>query len=613
MAKNKLDFQAQLSRHGHDLSAGFTASIAPGMIIPQWFDIANPGDTYYLQSAMKARLQNIIRAFYGEIDLHLDYFFVPLQMLYTPFGQIFAQTNDFVSSTFDPAAFASTDSFPLLSIEDSIQEYSLTYQFLGHGEVWGKECARLIDALDGNPYVVCKFNVPSGVTTISADLCDMGKVSPWLFAAYQAIYQKYFRNDDLEKLSISSYNFDNSYQDADFYDGNMIKLRYCQRPSDYFTSLRVSPISSGVNKFKDIVGESSNTGGSLDDALLKVNSFLVTGGSNYPFESKFRRLDGPLSSSTNGAFNSVDINAREEKPAVPTFTGISASNIRALFAVDKFARIYGRADKTYDDQILAHFGIKIPHDVKHDITHIKHYHAVLGSQPVYGTANIPMFDGQSQNDIISTIGEVGGQGEVTLHASDEKFTAPVHGVIMAVAYCVTKPRYNNTFSKLHWLTNRLAFPIPEFDKLGAQPLFSAEANPWYLGGSAANISSPRIGWQNRYQQFKKKYDRVSFTYNGEPYSTLTANINIFSPWVISRSPFMKLGLYETNMQIIPAHYLFEDAHALDCIMATPFSGNWSDSYYSKPHLMFQSDPLLTEFYMRCKKVSWMSETGEPDL
>ena len=615
MAKNRLDFRAQLSRHAHDMSAGYTASIAPGMIIPQWFDIAQPGDTYYLQSAMKARLQNIIRAFYGEIDLHLDYFFVPLQMLYTPFGQVFAQTDDFISSFINPQSVADGDlgKFPTMDIRDCILASGDDMSVVDfHGEAYGKSLARLIDALDGNPLVVC-HDAPQGVESIDIDLCNMGSVSPWLFAAYQCIYQKYYRNPEFERLDVGSYNFDTSYVTLAFSNDAYLKLQYVQRPSDYFTNIRVSPISSGINKFKQSSSDNLENGGTIAQSIFKVESFLTTGGNSLPFSVFGQKFDSPMNQAASFAFDTVSSFADAEKTNISSYAPISASNIRALFAVDKFARIYGRADKTYDDQILAHFGIEIPHDVKHDLTHIKHYHAVLGAKPVYGTANVPMFDGGQQNDIISTIGEVGGQGEVTLRSDDEKFTAPVHGVIMAVAYVVTKPRYTNTFSKLHWLDNRLKFPIPEFDKLGAQPIYLAEAHPWYIGPSSVGTDI-RCGWQNRYAQFKQKYDRASLIYQNENYTRYDGQNNLFAPWVIARSPYTELSSgTDQDSHMLDASIFFETPHALDMIMATPYRGQWSNSYYKNPHLMFQTDPLLTEFYMRCKKVSWMSETGEPDL
>ena len=100
MAQNRLDYQAQLSRHPHPTSGGYAASLCTGAIVPQYFDILMPGDSVYYRTHMFARLQDLVTAFLGEIDLHLDYFFVPLQMLYTPSGQILTQTNDFLSSIY---------------------------------------------------------------------------------------------------------------------------------------------------------------------------------------------------------------------------------------------------------------------------------------------------------------------------------------------------------------------------------------------------------------------------------------------------------------------------------------------------------------------------------
>ena len=111
--KNRLDFQAHLSRHPHDITAGYTSTLVPGPIVPQYFHVLNPGDTIYYTPYMFARLRDMVTAFLGEVDIHLDSFFVPLQMLYLPFGQVYALTDDVVSSSFKN--LVSRDAFPLIS------------------------------------------------------------------------------------------------------------------------------------------------------------------------------------------------------------------------------------------------------------------------------------------------------------------------------------------------------------------------------------------------------------------------------------------------------------------------------------------------------------------
>lgn len=638
MAKNRLDFQAHLSRHAHDISAGYAASLAPGGIIPQFFDIASPGDAYYFQTRLFARLQDVVTAFLGEVDLHVDYFFVPLQMLYTPFGQIFAQTDDYLTSLYNPQQ--ATDLFPTYRITEALRRAGNSGHYLGHKECVGKESMRLLDALDFNPLYCVGHDVRVDVEHSDIDFTwyddsahMLDNVAAWIPAAYQAIYQKYYRNDEFERFDVRSYNFDQFYADqSTFYSPDFIKLRYVQRPSDYFTETRPSPLASAVNKFGR--NPSSDTdrfpseAGKLNYLLNQVNDWLSPRSENYSYIGRFGQ-DFTMGDVGDDHYGELD-SFKALSVSNPDVEYQSASSIRTLFAIDKFQRIYGRADKTYDDQILAHFGIKIPHDVKHDITHIKHYHAVIQSDPIYSMANVQ--NTQDSNELVSSLGQVGGQGSCDLNSGQEKFVAPVHGVFMCVAYAVTKPRYVGTFSKLHELNSRIKFPIPEFDKLGAQPLFYHEFDPHYFfrnpeSEPEQNWRMARAGWQNRYQEFKKKYNRASIVYWGDNVSTASEGgfipklylNNVYSPWVLSRPAFEPIiGVEGSSFPVGESSLLstwrfFERPDALDTIMVNTFRPDWDNDWYTAPHLVFQSDPILTDFYCKCKKVSWMSETGEPDL
>ena len=130
MSKNRLDFRAQLSRHTHDVSAGYSSSLTTGPIVPQYYHVLNPGDTLYFDVHMFTRMQDVVTAFLGEVDVHLDAFFVPLQMLYTPFGQIYSQTDDFISSKFDLTDISSDrlQDFPVIPLDHAIASRSMSAQ-----------------------------------------------------------------------------------------------------------------------------------------------------------------------------------------------------------------------------------------------------------------------------------------------------------------------------------------------------------------------------------------------------------------------------------------------------------------------------------------------------
>lgn len=616
MALNRLpDFQSHLSRHRHDVSQGYTSTLAPGALVPQYFDVLLPGDSVYYKTHLFARLQNVVTAFLGEIDLHVDYFFVPLQMMYLPSGSILTNTNEVISSKFKEPIYAR---FPLLDVMASASQPSNPFGFFtGHEECYVKELARLFDAFNLNPFVAISNEV-TGTTqrpsaSIRNDYCINPAIVPWIPCAYQAIYQKYYRNDELETFDVASYNFDQYDTAPTFVNNRMLRLRYIQRPNDYFTNIRVSPIFSAVNaagNFYDNVEQYPENGGNpLGDTPNRLFSVLQWLGARpqdyYPQNYSEAYSTGDYS---NDAFNNVGATQATELITDDNRTYLNANNIRALFALDKYQRIFGRAKKTYDDQILAHFGIHIPHDVKHDITHLKHYRCVLQAEPVIGSS----YNGTETS---SQLGQIGGQGAIKMETGEEKFTAPVHGVFMAIAYAVTKPRYVGTYSRLHDLYDFYQYPQPEFDKLGAEPHYAYESNPYYLHES--NLRGIRDGWQNRYSAFKIKYNRASIYYMGKnvEFGSQT-NENVFASWVLSKSPYYTkvngAPLYQES-HFVDAYRLFETPHALDGVMIVPYNGQWSDDYFTHPYSMFKTDPIVTEFMCFAKKVSFMSELGEPDL
>lgn len=595
--KNRLDYQAHLSRHSHDTSAGYSFSLAPGFILPVYFDILGPSDTVYMKSNIFGRLKDVVTAFRGEIDVNLDYFFVPLQMIYTPFGQIFSQTDDFMSSLY--SNMSATTSFPVINADISNAQRP-DYMNYEVGECYGKMLFRLYDALNLNPRGIAKLQATSESDVPIENPYNVNpRIAPWIPCAYQAIYQKYFRNDEFERLNVHAFNVDSLFDTSSptwkmlYFTGHL-----CQRPNDYFTSTRVSPLASAVNQLREADDVLPINGGVLDDNLTLVRNYLS--GSDVSLSNEMGD-----SEPEHKSFTTTDLlGGNGIADGIP-----SVASIRSLFAVDKFMRIYGRADKTYDDQILAHFGVKIPHDVKHDLTHIKHYHCVLMADPIY-SSNTTI---NANSDVITALGQVGGQGSVDYKSSQEKFVAPVHGVLMAVMYVTVKPRYYDTFSKLHFCSNRLDFPIPEFDKLGAQPLYCYE----FMTGQFGSTDISKIkGWQNRYQQFKKKYNRVSLTFmNTYEYE---AGENVYAPWFVSRNAFTPCDSEQppqdySDDDFVPSYAFFESPYVLNGVMVTRFSGNWSRNFRTSPWLTLQSDPLVFDYFMDCKKVSWMSETGEPEF
>lgn len=577
------DYTAKMPKQPHDVSQSTGFTCPPGQISPLYYDMLHTGDELHFSASMFARLNPLTTAALGDIEMHMDYFFVPLSVMYTPITSLFYQTDDLISSATDKESFSSFTSFPVFNANaqngffvDFDANVSVTPGTQNHVfDCVGKAIFRLWDFLDMNPYVLVDSTIRVGYPSFT----------PWFALAYQAIYNLHpgYRNTDREVRSFC-YNIDKFYNSGvidpgvvdNANDDSIFMLHYANKPKDYFNSVKVSPMGSAVSMLSDpgTVFNSVNTW--LNNANFAVSNSVNDVVSFGSLSTQVRAASG---------LNSY----------IATSTGI-----RQLFMVDKLLRIIGRSEKNYESQFLAHFGIKIPHDDLHNITHIGHDTAVLSPAPIISSANT--FDGTNG----SALGEVGGQGSQMLRGKKYNFKAPFHGVFMCLAYFVPRTRYVAGFNKLHQLNSITDFWNPEFDRKGMQPLFSYETNNKFA------FNPTRLGWQFAYEQFKRKYDRIMTAFAPSQSDT---NVNTYTPWFVSQYPLRNIDITDTYVAKsgVAPYDLKVAPTTLNNIMQVPYSPDWSSSFLTSPWLIYHTDPLLCDFNMYCKKVNGMSEYGEPEL
>lgn len=601
------NYRAKMPKQPHDVSQSNAFTACPAMLLPVYFDMLHHGDTIHFHGNMFARLNPMVVASLGKVDVHVNYFFVPLSLMYTPAPSLFYQTQDILSSNIDVSKLVK-DSFPKYDINSSLSNILTLNYTLSSSPYYYTESSTHPDASSivlsnvnfdcvGKSYYrmldMFRYNPTAVFTSAPSNVRSNPVTTPWFLAAYQACYQLYYRNDDREYKDYC-YNFDRYYDQQTWETPDlaapMFTLRYASRNKDYFNAVKVSPIGSSISMLN---------GSDSWSLLSSVNSYLTDSPSyRGTSENGFSQYSDDLY--TQSVQTLTDVGG---------FTRISSAGIRQLFMVDKMLRVIGRADKNYESQFLAHYGVKIPHDVMHNITHIGHDTAVLSPEPIISSANT--FDSSTGDG--SALGEIGGQGQVSLKGSKRSFTAPFHGVFMAIVHFMPRMRYVPGIDKLHDLSSPMSFWQPEYDRRGMQPLFLYETDSAYF-----NQSSTRLGWQFAYEQFKRKYDVVSRAFLGAA-ANQTDTVNTYSPWVMSIKPFGGLTSAGFNMPSITAlggsfYSLLGSPNDLNGIMQVPHSTLWSDSYtYDKPWLLYQTDPLICDFYLECKKVNFMSEFGEPQL
>lgn len=622
---SKPEHKAQLPRTGHPTSQSFGFTSSTGMILPVFYDFLRAGESVHYEGTLFSRSQPMVTAAMADVDVYVDWFFVPAQMLLLNIGSMMWMTNDMISSSVVPLA-TKEGVLPVVDINGTM-DLLMSYSQSGYGASWydilgadgedsrfdciGSSTFRLFNHLGLNPNGIFHPLANTG-PNFQHDPYNPN-IFPMFALAYQAIYQDYFRVDSRERRDIYSFNLD-SYeqyqgQPSTLTEYQVFKLRYRPYHQDYFTGVNPTPIMDSVN----MMGSTNSVvGPSPSEVLQRIDNYLGIDSSTINYLSSPGLGNSSLDTSTNpsagsspafaGVNNPSSVNVRYgiglTSSADRYNSNISTANIRSMFAVEKLLRITGRARKDYDSQVLAHLGYEVPHDVKHELTHLGCDKAMLHIGEVVSTADTHV------GATGAALGSVSGKGYVNIRGKRRKFTAPCDGVFMAVYSAVPRVRYFGTYDKLNNFVDRLSFYQPEYDKLGAQPLYSFEAE-----AGVAGISSTRIGWQYRYQQYKMKYDRVTEAFANNVYGGISGSVNQYSAWVLGRLPFKQNGSI--------VNLTFDDflcpPTALDNIMVMPYSTQWSSDFVEKPWLIFARDPFINDFHCHCTKVSTMSRYGEPPL
>ena len=599
------DYRANMPKEAHDVSQSLAYTCCPGALNPVYFDMLHTGDELHFSAAQFTRLNPMVSPAMGEIDVHLDYFYVPLTVMYTPASSMFYQTDDLISSQFDRGNLDSSN-FPVCDLASYMVSLNTQSAFTGsahldsnnglsalHFDCLGKSVCRVVDFFDLGLHACLNFLASNSLVGSTYP-----KFTPWFPLAYQAIYQLYFRNDDRE-LKNYHYNIDQYYQGTDIVlpttSKSIFELNYASRPKDYFNSVKVSPIGSAV---------SSLSGNVLSSLYGHVNDWLNDGGSRLGDNVG----DGSFDFGDSDAVQTVGFNSGG-------YTSVGTNQIRQMFMVDKLLRVVGRAEKNYESQFLAHYGIRIPHDVMHNITHIGHDMLTLNPDSVESVANTWLPDATDPSKGTgSALGEFAGKCQGMLSGSKKNFKAPFHGVFMVISHIVPRRRYVAGLNKLHSLNSPDKFWQPEFDKKGMEPLFTFEAVC-----SGTGSMTDRIGWQFAYEMFKRKYDRVSGAFT--PTRNSRNYVNTYSPWVIANVPFGEIE-YSGSAQYGPTGSivarpsdLLVSPNDLNIVMQVPHNTAFPSKVQGQylEHQLFETDPFICDFNLHCKKVNMMSAYGEPEL
>ena len=574
---NNPDFRAHLGRHGHNLSHDFSFTSSTGHLLTVFSELMYPKDSIRGNVQMFTRTQPLLMPANVEIDEYIDYFFVPLDMLYSAFGDYLYQVNepysqlvkDIVSSKLPVVSFSDISEGDYIENLWTRDSTTNNICWSTNRDVYGMDLIFLSFYRNFfhnglNPNWLFSYIKQQDVN--SADHvypfdCFQPNILPLPLLAYNAVYEHYYRIDERELFNPLLYNIDHyCYVDEILFDGNydeFFTLKYHPRNRDYFTSRSVVPFFNGMN---NLVSSGSS--------LKNINNYL---------SSRHITL-------VDAQDNSVSLE-NSTQVAIERSNYTVSGALRSMFAVEKLLSITSRTKKTYDAQVLAHLGVEVPVDVKHEIQYVGTQHGVLKIGEVVSTAGTTD----------TPLGDIAGKGYGTLDNKVINFTAPVHGVFIGIYSAVPKYRYYVGLEKRNMITDRLDFFTPEYEKLGMQPIYFYEL----VASDYTDNQNSVVGWQMRYEQYKRRFNKISPAFintiiNGNEGAPWLAEetFNNWRSWVLGRRPTEYPTTY--YMQNDLRNFLVTPCD-LNGLMAVDYFDQyqWQDKWNNDPNFFMFSENLST--------------------
>ena len=338
------------SRQGHNLAHDFSFTSSTAQLLTLFGHRMDPKDTISGRIDMFTRTQPLTQPANVEIEEFIDYFFGPLEMLYSGMGDFLYQVNEPYSSITQTVLSSQNDgNLPVLDwslvLEGNLSDMFYVYTN-GDDTVMGINVNENDGGLDyykkDNFFLSVYRNLfhnyynPNGLFKYVHDYSEeheknyaipydyfQPNVMPLYLMAYNCIYQHFYRLDDREEFDASQYNIDsilysNEYL-HEYFDKEFFSLKYRPRFFDYFTSAKVAPLINGNNLI---------TNGSSTD-LTKINNYV----SNRNIQVLKDNGSSPSSLKQATQVGTSNLNA----------TGA----LRSMFAVEKLLSITNRSKKTY--------------------------------------------------------------------------------------------------------------------------------------------------------------------------------------------------------------------------------------------------------------------------
>ena len=438
-----------------DLSHDVKLSCNMGELIPILAQEALPGDKFHLGSEALVRFAPMIAPIMHKVDLYVHYYFVPNRILWQDWDKFITNTK-----------LLNTGELPV----HPYIEYSANKQFFEKGG--------LADYL----------GVPTWDTNPTATI----KINALPFAAYQKIYDEYYRDQNLiAKVFDENFPFlQNGDNIANVEALCNIRKRAWQH--DYFTScLPFAQKGEAVIMPLADIGylpvKAHMPGDNVGDKLMSPDEWL-----NVPADPTKDRFIAVEKDDVPGG-----VAPQLYADGSDITNTASINDLRTAYAVQRWLEKAARGGTRLIESILTMFGVRNK-DARLD-------------RPEYITGSKSPV--QISETLNSTGTDVAPQGNPSGNAisinvgRDGSYFCPEHGWIIGIMSVMPTTAYQNG---LHKKFTRVEQPtdyyFPDFANLGEQAVLNKEVCLNYL--NVDNHNEETFGYTPRYAEYKYENSRV---------------------------------------------------------------------------------------------------------
>lgn len=500
--------KAKIPRSNFNLSHEVKLTCEIGKLVPFLCREVVPGDKWRVNSQFLCRFAPMLAPIMHNVNLYTHYFFVPNRLIYKDWEDYITGGKD---GTDSPVA-------PYMEIKKYDHTYkglmSVSLQINTLADYLGLPCTQYVGTSD--------FDNLSPIALGT-------KISALPFAAYQLIYDQYYRDETLDTEQDYCLESGEVYEEI---QEQLLVLRNRSWRKDYFTSALPWPQRGQdiVIPFGDsapIVDDGQNIHIDLNQGSPELKPRFVDAQGNYPSSSQLlgtgsfhtNSVDSGLvlpgsiaavnrSDSTTGSSQDV-IGQRSSalrldpnnslvvrksdwehvKADLRSATGITINDFRRLVRVQVWLERNARGGARYTEQLRAHFSV-LPQDAR------------LQRAEYLGGGRVPLIVSEVLQNSAGT--EQSPQGNMSGHgmaaASREnriKHFFPEHGFLIGILSILPTPSYQQGIERMWSRVDKLDYYFPEFANLGEQEIKEKE-----LFAADGTKNELTFGYAPRYSDYK---------------------------------------------------------------------------------------------------------------